>query len=247
MDPRTRARSRRRLALPLLLAIALAGEASGAALAVPRHGQPGGGLDIGPGAFAGARVSGGPAGGARSAEPIADWARRPDTTTERIAESRQAATQATPAAVAVAEPIGRSGTTASSGYRGTNHVWIPSLGINRSIAFFPCSRTKPPGHQVYRWGCAGSNNVYLLAHAATVFKPLHDAYVRGRLRRGMEVVYADGDGRITRYAVSYWKVVAPDGDVGWAFAGQSSPSMTLQTCVGSNSEYRLVVRLVKKD
>ena len=53
MDPRTRARSRRRLAIPLLLAIALAAEASGAALAVPRHVPTGGGLTAAPGAFAG--------------------------------------------------------------------------------------------------------------------------------------------------------------------------------------------------
>jgi hypothetical protein len=133
---------------------------------------------------------------------------------------------------------------ASTAYRGTNHVWIPSLGINRSVAFFPCSRSQAPGHRVYRWGCAGRNNVYLFGHASSVMKPLHDAYVAKRLRKGMPVWYADGNGKVRRYVVSYWRVVRPDGDIGWAFAAQSKPSMTLQTCVGADSQYRLVVRLV---
>lgn len=131
-------------------------------------------------------------------------------------------------------------------YSGRNHVWIPSLGINRAVAWFPCSRSKPPGHLVYRWGCAGANNVYLFGHASSVMKPLHDAYVRGRLRKGMAVWYADANGKVRKYTVSYWRVVRPDGDIGWAFAAQSRPSLTLQTCVGANSQYRLVVRLVAR-
>jgi hypothetical protein len=253
MDPRTRARSRRRLAIPLLLAIALAAEASGAALAVPRHAPtgggitaaPGGGLAAAPPAFAAARVGGSAVEETRSAPPIADFARRSETTATRAFEGRLAALRATPAATAVTETIA-SKAAPSAGYRGTNHVWIPSLGVSRPVSFFSCSSSAYPGNRVYRWGCGGTNNVYLFGHAASVFKPLHDAYVRGRLRAGMEVVYADSGGRITRYAVSWWKVVAPDGDVGWAYAAQARPSMTLQTCVGANSAFRLVVRLSKK-
>jgi hypothetical protein len=126
-----------------------------------------------------------------------------------------------------------------------NRVSIPSLGINRSVSFFSCSRTRPPDNLVYRWGCAGANNVYLLGHAATVFKPLHDAYVSGRLRKGMRVIYSDASGHTRTYGVVFWKLVAPDGNVGWAYAALSTPSMTLQTCVGANSQYRLVVRLVQ--
>jgi sortase (surface protein transpeptidase) len=82
-----------------------------------------------------------------------------------------------------------------------------------------------------------------MGHAHSVFRSLHNAYVNGRLRKGMEVIYADANGRVTRYRVSFWKVVSPVG-AGWAFAAQSRPSMTLQTCVGARSQYRLVVRLV---
>lgn len=250
MDPRTRARSRLRLALPLLLAVALATEASGAALAVPQAGQPGvavGGVAVGgvPGAIAHAPFAPRSRSVSGTAEPIADFTRRPDAAAGRAAESRLAAIRATPAAPVITETIAPK-VAPSAGYRGTNHLWIPSLGVNRPVSFFSCSSTAYPGNRVYRWGCAGANNVYLFGHASSVFKPLHDAYARGRLRKGMEIVYADGNGRISRYAVSWWKVTPPDGDVAWAYAGQSVPSMTLQTCVGSNSEYRLVVRLVRK-
>ena len=54
-------------------------------------------------------------------------------------------------------------------------------------------------------------------------------------------------GRVRRYAVAWWKVTRPTGAAAWAWAPQAVPSMTLQTCVGANSEYRLMVRLVATD
>lgn len=148
------------------------------------------------------------------------------------------------------EPAARSsseGPGTAARFRGRNHVWIPALGIDRSISAFPCSRTRPPDNYVYRWGCAGRNNVYLLGHAYSVFEPLHDAYVRGTLRKGMMVVYADGSGRVRTYAVTWWRVTRPTSDASWAWAPLTRPSMTLQTCVGADSQYRLIVRLVARD
>ena len=139
---------------------------------------------------------------------------------------------------------GGGGGSSPSSFRGRNHVWIPALGVNRSVSFFSCSSSAYPGDRVYRWGCAGSNNIYLFGHAHSVFRPLHDAYVRGRLSKGMKVIYADGNGRVTTYAVAWWKITTPDKGA-WAYAGQSRPSLTLQTCVGANSQYRLIVRLLK--
>jgi Sortase domain len=132
----------------------------------------------------------------------------------------------------------------AASFSGRNKVWIPALGIRRSVSSFACSSNAYPGNRVYRWGCAGSNNIYLFGHAHSVFKPLHDAYVRGRLQKGMKVHYADGNGRISTYKVSWWKVTTPDKG-GFAYAAQSRPSMTLQTCVGARSQYRLIVRLVR--
>jgi sortase (surface protein transpeptidase) len=181
----------------------------------------------------------------RSAAPVAA------PTAIRVAWVTRAAPavpQPKPKSVSTTEAVsgGSSGSGGSSpsSFKGRNHLWIPALGINRSVSFFSCSSSAYPGNRVYRWGCAGSNNVYLFGHAHSVFKPLHDAYVRGRLSKGMKVMYADGNGRVSTYAVSWWKVTTPDKGA-WAYAGQSRPSLTLQTCVGARSQYRLIVRLTK--
>ena len=159
-----------------------------------------------------------------------------------VAPSRSAAPA--PRAVAEAKPRPGSGQTSGAAFHGRNRMWMPALGIRQSVSFFSCSSNAYPGNRVYRWGCAGRNNVYLFGHAYSVFKPLHDAYVRGRLKKGMKVYYADGNGRVSTYRVSWWRVTTPDRG-GFAYASQSRPSLTLQTCVGARSQYRLIVRLVK--
>jgi hypothetical protein len=144
---------------------------------------------------------------------------------------------AVPSARIVAVPSARNVATT---YSGTNHMWMPALGINRPVYAFPCNRSRPPDNLVYRWGCAGRNNVYLFGHAWGVFKPLHDAYVGGRLRVGMEVVYADGAGRIRHYRITTWRIVPPT-DISW-IGDMAQPTMILQTCVGTTD--RLNVKLV---
>jgi hypothetical protein len=139
---------------------------------------------------------------------------------------------------------GSGGSSAPASLRGKNHMWFPALGINRSVSFFSCSNNSYPGNVVYRWGCAGRNNVYLFGHAHSVFRPLHDAYVNGRLKKGMKVMYADAKGKVRTYKLIWWKVTTPTKG-GFAFAGQSRPSLTLQTCVGAKSQYRLIVRFVQ--
>jgi hypothetical protein len=161
----------------------------------------------------------------------AGWTSRPKTATP--APKPTAVAKGSAAAVAKARSL-----------RGRNHVWIPALGISKSVSGYACSSSYYPGNRVYRWGCAGSNNVYLFGHAHSVFKPLHDAYVRGRLGKGMKVYYAGSDGKVATYAVRWWRLTTPENG-SWAFAGQSRPSLTLQTCVGARSQYRLVVRLAK--
>ena len=133
-----------------------------------------------------------------------------------------------------------------SRYVGTNHVWMPTLGLSKAVYSYPCSRSTDPGNYVYRWGCAGRNNVYLLGHNFGVFKPLYDAYYNGKLKKGMPVIYADGSGRERLYRVVSWRVVDPTNSA-WAIASQPVPSMTLQTCVGPNGSLRLNVRLVAVD
>ena len=150
----------------------------------------------------------------------------------------------TPKPTTVKKGAAKSTLVRSSGFHGRNHVWIPALRISRSTTGYSCSSSFYPGNRVYRWGCAGRNNVYLFGHAHSVFKPLHDAYVRGSLRKGMKVYYADGSGHVSTYAVRWWRLTTPENGA-WAYAGQSRPTLTLQTCVGSRSQYRLIVRLTR--
>jgi hypothetical protein len=174
--------------------------------------------------------------------PIVEGLRSASTLTTFVAPAAQPAKAPVKTVKPKARPAAHATTTS---FHGRNHVWIPSLRISRGLQSFPCSRSRPPDAGVYRWGCAGRNNVYLLSHAWSTFKPLHDAYVHGRLRKGMQVWYANANGTVHQYRVIWWRVTAPTTAASWAWASQSRPSMTLQTCVGSKSQYRLMVRLVQ--
>jgi hypothetical protein len=155
------------------------------------------------------------------------------------------ATAPAPSPTARPKPAKVAATAASPAtYKGRNHVWMPALRIDKAVAWYACSNSSYPGNRVYRWGCAGSSNVYLFGHASSVFQPLHDAYVDGRLKKGMKLWYADGNGVVHAYAIAWWKVTTPTKGV-WAYAAQSKPSLTLQTCLGSRSQYRLIVRLTQ--
>jgi hypothetical protein len=149
-------------------------------------------------------------------------------------------------ATPVAEAASSGSVSLAKSLSGRNRFWIPSLGLSYPVQPFECSRSRPPDNFIYRWGCAGANNVYILGHAWGVMKPLHDAYVAGRLHVGMIALYADGNGRIRSYRVTEWRVVLPT-EVAWQIADQPVPSMTLQTCVGKDSRYRLNVRLISTD
>ena len=251
----------RRLLLPIVLAAILAAEITGLALARSMTATPGGSARPPVAADAAeftadARLDG-PLlvrGDGRAART--DGARDVVTTTARRTPPSPANLRGPAPAIAATVHGTTSSTTKTTSpsaaprartaeFRGSNHVWIPSLGISRSVQFFPCSRTRAPDAGVYRWGCSGRNNVYLMSHAWSTFKPLHDAYVGGRLRKGMSVWYADGAGRVHEYRVTWWRVVAPTTAASWAWAPQSRPSMTLQTCVGSRSQYRLMVRMLQ--
>lgn len=246
-SPRPR---RRRLLLPTVLAAVLAVEVTGLAIA-----RTIAGVDASPTAAvstAAGRVSPASPVPGGSLLDVADRARDLSPTPTVAGGSRlvAASTRAplAPGPTKAKTSHASSATKASvapraTAFHGRNHVWIPSLRISAAIQSFPCSRSRPPDAGVYRWGCAGRNNVYLLGHAWSTFKPLHDAYVGGRLRAGMKVWYADGSGRVHEYSVAWWRVVAPTSAASWAWAAQTRPSMTLQTCVGANSQYRLMVRL----
>jgi hypothetical protein len=138
--------------------------------------------------------------------------------------------QATPARTAA--PIRRNG------------LAIKALGISAPIkAMTTCGGTIPNG--IYRWPCAGHNNLYLLGHAAGVFAPLHNAYHKGSLKPGMIALYTDGAGKVHRYRLQWVQdlPLATWGQ-GASWAATPGPVITLQTCDGATSNYRIIVRFV---
>lgn len=185
-----------------------------------------------------------------SGAPVAPLQPIADASAERSAAASAAGASAAketvkPAATAAPKTT-TTRTTTTTVYRGTNHMWFPALGINHSVTWYACSASYALSYSaVYRWGCAGTNNVYLMAHAGGVFGPLYTAYYAGRLKVGMLVVYADGASHIHYFKLQWWRTTPPSGDVGWAYAAQSVSSLTLQTCVGPDSSLRLIVRFVE--
>lgn len=131
-------------------------------------------------------------------------------------------------------------------YVGVYHLWIPALGLSRGISDWGCRGGLIPD-RVEFWGCAGRNNLYLLGHAYGAFAKIHDGYHSGALRVGLIAYFADKSGRVHRYRVSQIRHVANAAYAswsGWAIGATSGPVITLQTCDGATSAYRILVRLV---
>lgn len=135
---------------------------------------------------------------------------------------------------------------ATASYHGVYHLWIPALGLSRGISDWGCRGGLIPNRVEY-WGCVGSHNLYLLGHAWGVFAPIHDGYHSGALKVGLTAWYADKAGKVHRYRISQIRHVANKDYATWskwAMASSSSQIITLQTCDGATSAYRILVRLV---
>ncbi|HET7828642.1 MAG TPA: sortase [Candidatus Limnocylindrales bacterium] len=122
-------------------------------------------------------------------------------------------------------------------------------GMKRTVYRFGCRGGTLP-NKVMKWSCAGHGNMYLLGHAWGVFDPLHDAYRDGKLRRG-QIAYWTREGVTRRYKVAWIRVVPKTfiyrGMAGsqWAWNATNTPAITLQTCWGRTSAYRIIVRLYR--
>jgi hypothetical protein len=137
-------------------------------------------------------------------------------------------------------------------YTGTSHFWYPALDISRPWKWYGCeyggSASGLGYYDVYRWGCAGANNTYLMGHASGSFYNLWRGYHTGKLKTGQSVYFADAKGKVTQWRVLWIKHVTTtylNNTAGsWATNASSTPIMTLQTCDGSYNQYRIMVRLV---
>jgi hypothetical protein len=124
---------------------------------------------------------------------------------------------------------------------------FPAISLSRAVYRWGCRGGTLP-NLVVRWDCAGTNNTYLLGHAWGVFDPLYDARRDGRLRAGQVAYFIDTAGNSRRFELAWFKIVPSTyvwhgypGDE-WAWNATSRRAITLQTCWGASSAYRLIVR-----
>ena len=132
-------------------------------------------------------------------------------------------------------------------YKGRNHVWMPALGIDRSVSCFSCSNSAYPGNRVYRWGCAGAQQ-----RLPVRARPQRVQAAPRRLRRrpapeGHEALLRRRQRQVVHATRSPGGRSRPPTRAPGPTPAQSRPSLTLQTCVGARSQYRLIVRLAKVD
>lgn len=136
-------------------------------------------------------------------------------------------------------------------YSGTYHFWYPAIGINRPWQWYGCEHAGDPAGlgtwYVYRWGCAGAGNKFLMGHASGAFYPLRRAYHDGTLQVGQLAYFANWRGYVSTWKVEWIRRVSTiylnATASSWATEASSTPIMTLMTCDGAFNEYRIIVRL----
>lgn len=177
-------------------------------------------------------IDGGPGPAAAPVSPAA----RPAAASAKTA-TRTATTSVAPARPAAAVTLGSFG-----------RLSIPGIGLSGSVDNWGCRGGTLP-NRIERWGCAGAGNTYLMGHAFGVFRGLVSAYSAGRLRVGLVATVTTRSGSRT-YRLAWARIVPASyyyrgmsGDQ-WAWNATGTPSLTLQTCWGASSSYRLIVRFV---
>ena len=122
---------------------------------------------------------------------------------------------------------------------GANWILVPRLGLSQPVGWYSdCSgRSVVPRWGVWREGCAGANNVYVMAHNPGVFTPIL------ALRPGDLVLYGDPSGRVHTYRVTFTTIVS--NTQLWPLGGLGVPSLTLQTCWTWDGTRDFIVRAVQ--
>ena len=120
-----------------------------------------------------------------------------------------------------------------------NMIVIPRLGLSQPVGWYSdcLGRAPVPRWGTWRWGCAGVNNIYVMAHNPGVFTPILD------LRAGDIVQYGDPSGRIHTYRVSSTTIVS--NTQMWPLGATPSSSLTLQTCWTWDGSRDFIVRALE--
>lgn len=138
-------------------------------------------------------------------------------------------------------PYGDTGTK-------VGHLEVPALGINRDVFEWGCRGGDLP-NRVYHWGCPPDGNIFLLGHAASVFRPLYRAKRNNTLALGMRLYYTSRGGARTRYMLTRLATLMV-ADVyteanGWIFADYQPAVVTMVTCWGPNNNQRIIARFTR--
>jgi sortase (surface protein transpeptidase) len=151
----------------------------------------------------------------------------------------QAAAMAAPATAAVqAAPPAHRPVAAPPIVR-ANTIVIPRLGLVQPVGWYTdCGgRAAVARWGAWRWSCAGSNNIYVMAHNPGTFTPILG------LRAGDIVQYGDPSGRVHTYRVSYTTIVS--NTQMWPLGATSASSLTLQTCWTWDGSRDFIVRALE--
>jgi hypothetical protein len=120
-----------------------------------------------------------------------------------------------------------------------NNIVIPRLGLNQPVGWYSdcLGRAAVPRWGTWRWSCAGSNNIYVMAHNPGIFTPILG------LHAGDIIEYGDPSGRVHTYRVSYTTIVS--NTQLWPLGATAASSITLQTCWTWDGSRDFIVRGVE--
>ncbi|HXN00994.1 MAG TPA: sortase [Candidatus Dormibacteraeota bacterium] len=163
---------------------------------------------------------------------------------EALAQAAKAAAEAAAAAAAQAAPVVQAApppnrpAPAPVAVR-ANTIVIARLGLVQPVGWYgDClGRAAVPRWGSWRWSCAGSNNIYVMAHNPGTFTPILG------LRAGDIVQYGDPSGRVHTYRVSYTTIV--NNTQMWPLGATSAASLTLQTCWTWDGSRDFIVRALE--
>ena len=132
-------------------------------------------------------------------------------------------------------------------YHGTYHLWIPALSLSRDINDWGCNGGLIPNHVEY-WGCVPRSNLVPARPRLGRLRQDPRRLSLGALHVGLTAWYADKAENVHKYRISWIRHVRNGGlrvtGAKLAMAATSGQVITLQTCDGATSAYRILVRLV---